>query len=102
MIYVVASIELNPGTRAQYLEAFATIADEVRAKPGCIEYVATVDAPTGLDWQQPTGPDRVTIVEKWASVEALQAHNESDHMKSFRPRLRGFVRGRTISILSPA
>ena len=102
MIHVVASIELEPGCRAAYLAAFATIADEVRAKRGCHEYVATVDAATGLDWQTATGPDRVTIIEKWDSVADLQAHNGSAHMQAYRPTVRDLVSGRVISILSPA
>jgi quinol monooxygenase YgiN len=102
MIYVVANIELNPGATPQYLAIFAEIAPQVRAKAGCIEYVATVDAQTGLPWQQPIGADHVTIVEKWESVQALQAHNDSSQMQTARLRLRELVRGRVISILAPA
>jgi quinol monooxygenase YgiN len=100
MIHVIAKIELNPGARATYLAEFAGVAPQVRAKRGCIEYVATVDAPTGLDWQQLTGPDCVTIIEKWDSVEALQAHNTSTHMQGVRSRMRDLVRARAINILT--
>jgi quinol monooxygenase YgiN len=101
MIYVVANIELKPGARADYLAEFANVAPQVRAKPGCIEYVAAADAQTDLAWQHRAGPDRVTIIEKWESVEALQAHNDSPHMQAVRLRMRELVRGRVISILTP-
>jgi quinol monooxygenase YgiN len=101
MIHVIARLETHPGARDAFLEEFARIVDLVRAEPGCIEYVATVDALTGLPAQHLNGPDSVTIIEKWASLQALQAHDASPHMRAFRSRVREHLRGREISMLVP-
>ena len=102
MIYVVASLELNPGKRADFLIEFGKIAAQVRAESGCIEYVATLDAATGLASQHNTGPDRVTIMEKWESTDALRTHDQAPHMLAFRLRVKDLVRGRKIRMLTPA
>jgi quinol monooxygenase YgiN len=48
------------------------------------------------------GPDRVTIVERWASVDALRAHDTAAHMLAYRGRVKEYIRGREIRILKPA
>ena len=61
-----------------------------------------VDAQTGIPTQTVLGPDRVTIIEKWASVEALKAHSVAPHMKAYRERVKDYVRGMDLRVLSPA
>jgi quinol monooxygenase YgiN len=102
MVYVIATLELEPGTRDALLAEFAKLVPLVRAEAGCIEYAPAVDADTGIESQTKMGPDRVTIVEKWESVAALKAHGVAPHMLAYRDRVKAYVRGREIRMLAPA
>lgn len=102
MIHVIATIDLNPGTREAFLAEFRKNVPAVLAEDGCIEYGPAVDADTGIPTQSKIGPDRVTVIEKWASVEALKAHAVAPHMKEYRLRVKDYVRGMDLRVLSPA
>ena len=102
MIHVIATVELQPGTRAAFLSEFSRVAPEVRAEDGCIEYGATIDLASGLPAQVPIRSDGVTVVEKWSDLEALSAHLGAPHMKAYRERVKAFVIRTTLQILAPA
>ena len=102
MVYVIATLELAPGTRSAFLAEFAKVVPLVHAEQGCIEYVGTVDAETDIASQHRIGPDKVTIVEKWASVDALRAHDTSAHMQAYRARVKDYVRSKEIRIMKAA
>ena len=102
MIHVIATLELAPGMRAAFLAEFAKVVPLVHAEQGCIEYLPIVDADTDIASQHRMGPDSVTIVEKWASVAALRAHDTSAHMQAYRARVKEYLRGREIRIMRAA
>lgn len=102
MIYVIATLEMAPGTRGAFLAEFAKVVPLVHAEAGCIEYAPAIDADTDIPSQHRIGPDRVTIVEKWDSVETLRAHDTSPHMQAYRGRVKEYVRGKEIRMLQPA
>ena len=102
MIYVVATLELASGTRSAFLAEFAKVVPLVRAEAGCIEYAPAVDSEAGLAIQSRMGPEKVVIIEKWASVDALKAHDGAPHMQAYRARVKDYVRGKEIRVLSPA
>ena len=101
MIYVIATIELCPDKREQFLHEFAKLVPEVRAENGCIEYGGATDLATGLSAQVAIRPDVVTVVEKWSNLDALNAHRTAPHMKAFRERVKTFVLGTTLQVLAP-
>jgi len=101
VLVVIASIELNPGTRDSFLRAFRQIVPLVRAEAGCIEYGPTIDATTDLPVQGPVRADSVTVVEKWESLEHLKAHLIAPHMMEYRPKVKDFVRSVKLQILEP-
>ena len=74
MICVIATIDVAPGRREEMLAATRQIVPKVRAEKGCIEYGPMIDAPSGMPAQGPIRPDVVTMVEKWESLAALEAH----------------------------
>ena len=39
-------------------------------------------------------PDRLIMIEKWASPEALAAHSKGAHLAALNPKLAGKVAGR--------
>ena len=102
MIHVIAIIELAPGTRSDFLAEFHKIVGPVRSEQGCLEYGPAVDAHSGIPQQQALGADVVTVVEKWASVAALQAHLAAPHMLAYRERVKNYVKGVRLHILDPA
>lgn len=90
MIHVIATIQLNPGTREAFIKEFLRLTPLVRAEAGCIEYGATIDEPTALAIQDLAGENAVVVVEKWANVDALHAHSQAAHMAEYRVRVKEF------------
>lgn len=102
MIHVVAMLTTQPGQRTKVLKAFNANAVAVRAEDGCIEYVATVDA-QGMPASPGTlGDDTFVVVEKWASLAALQAHAAAPHMKAYAASVKELMAKRVIHVLEPA
>ncbi len=99
MIHVIATIQLNPNCRSEFLQAFARLTPLVRAEEGCIEYGATVDEPTGIPVQRLAGEDAVVVVEKWQSVPALEAHLAAPHMDAYREETAAMVQGVSLLVL---
>lgn len=70
-IHLLILIQTLPGRGQDQIDAFAELAPLVRAEPGCIQY----------DLHPVQGdPDRFALLERWASREALDAHDRSPHM----------------------
>jgi quinol monooxygenase YgiN len=102
MIHVVAILTTQPGQRTKVLQTFNANAVTVRAEDGCIEYVATVDA-QGVPASPGTlGDDTFVVVEKWASLAALQAHAAAPHMKAYAASVKDLMAKRVIHVLEPA
>lgn len=101
MIFVLASIEVVADRRAEFLEEFHQIVPLVLAEQGCIEYGPTVDAETEIG-SQSTNANCVTVVEKWESVAALDAHLVAPHMQTYREKVKDLVVGMELKILKPA
>lgn len=102
MIHVIATIEVVPGMREAFLAEFRRIVPPVRAEAGCIEYGPTIDLPTPFPAQVPLRENTVTIVEKWESLAALQAHMSAPHMLEYRGRVKEMVTAVKLQVLQPA
>ena len=102
MIHVLAIITAKPGMRARILESFRANAPTVRAEAGCIAYEAVVDVDNPSPGFASFGPDSFVVVERWASIEALQAHGAAPHMKAYAGAVRELTASRAIHVLQPA
>jgi len=102
MIHVLATIQIDPQRREEFLAGFRELTPQVHAESGCLEYGVAVDEPTGLDAQRLIGDAAVVVVEKWESVAALQAHLAAPHMDAWREKSASMVRGVEIQVLKPA
>ncbi len=102
MVFVVATIDLNPGTRDAFLVEFKKNVPLVLAENGCMAYAPAVDAETGFPTQFKTGPNSVTVIEQWASLDALKAHAAAPHMKTYRVAVKDFVKGLELRVFDPA
>ena len=101
MIIVLATIELHPGKRTDFLAEFRQFVPKVRAEDGCIEYFPAIDTVSGLPGQGPAREDVVVVVEKWESIGTLEAHLIAPHMMEYRPKVKAFVKQVSLQILSP-
>jgi quinol monooxygenase YgiN len=102
MIAVLASIEVVPGRRDDFLREFRKLVPLVRAEAGCLDYVPLLDLPTSIGGQTPVGDNVVTVLEKWISVGALETHLMTPHMAAYRTVAKDLVQGTTLRILTPA
>ena len=99
MIHVLAIITAKPGQRGTLLQAFKAIVPTVHAEAGCIEYGPVVD----VDGADPAfGPNTFVVVEKWETLEALQAHAVAPHMKTYGEKTKDLVAKRVVHVLTDA
>ena len=101
MLYVIATIEVVNGKRDEYLREIRKVIPRVRAEKGCIEYVPVVDLPAQFSAQDPVQSNRVTIIEKWETLEALKTHMEAPHMKEYRENAKKFIVSVKVQVFSP-
>jgi quinol monooxygenase YgiN len=102
VIYVIATVRLQPGARDEFLGHFRALVPTVLREEGCLEYGPTVDLAAHLAAQPAPRPDVVTVVEKWESLEHLRAHLSAPHMLAYRDRVKSLVQGTMLQILEPA
>mgnify|MGYP002626535853 CR=1 FL=1 len=102
MIHVIASIEVVPGKREEFIAAFKKVVPAVKAEEGCLDYGPTVDVPTDIPAQGGARDNVVTIVERWENLEALQQHLVAPHMTEYRKTVKDLVVGTNLAILEPA
>jgi quinol monooxygenase YgiN len=102
MIRVLATIELAEGRRGDFLLEFAKIVPLVLEEQGCLEYGPMVDVPTSIGAQAGIRENAVTVVEKWETVDALEAHLVTPHMIEYRKKVKEMVTGTELRILKPA
>ena len=101
MINVLASISVKEGKRADFIAAFKDNLPAVKAEEGCIEYFPAVDIDADLPPQQ-LDENEVTVIEKWASLEALRTHLSAPHMLAYKEKVKDIVEGVSLKVLQEA
>ena len=101
MINVIASIRIKDGRMSEFIDIFKSNVPNVLAEKGCIEYVPTLDVPSGLPVQV-FNNNVVTIIEKWGSIEDLKAHMEAPHMLAYKEKVADLVENVSLKILAEA
>ena len=102
MVHVLAVITAKPGMRDRILAAYRDNVAAVRAEDGCLAYEAVVDVAAATPGFAQFGVDTFVVVEKWASMEALQAHAVAPHMKAYGSKVKEWTANRAIHVLEPA
>ena len=102
MIHVIATIELKPNSRENYLKVLRNNVSNVKAEAGCLGYEPAVDIDSGLPAQGAVRENVVTIVEAWESLEHLVAHLKTPHMRSYRDAVTDYVEDVKVQIMAPA
>jgi quinol monooxygenase YgiN len=101
VIIVIASIVVHDGKRDEYIDAFKGNLPAVHAEAGCVEYFPAIDVNSGMPSQQ-VNANCVTIVEKWQTLSALQAHSTAKHMVAFREQVQALVESTSLKIVEAA
>ncbi len=102
MISVLATIETVEGRRDEFLKIFKELVPKVLAEEGCVEYGPWVDVPNSIIDPPAIRENVVMVIEKWESLEALQAHIETPHVVEFLQAIDGLRVGISLQILGPA
>ena len=102
MIHVLAIITAHPGQRGRILDAWRANAGAVHAEDGCLQYEAVVDAAAAAPGMARFGDDSFVVVERWASMAALQAHAVAPHMKAYASTVKEWTANRAIHVLEAA
>lgn len=93
MIYVVATLIVQPGNDAAIRAGFAAGRAETLKEEGCLSYELN---------QSLSEPNRYVFVEQWATREALTLHSKTPHLAAWREVLAPFLISRRIEIIHPA
>ncbi len=101
MINVIASIHIKEGRLSEFIKIFKSNIPNVLKEKGCIEYMQTVDVPIGLPPQE-LNNNVVTIIEKWDSIEDLQAHLIAPHMLVYKENVKNLVDKVSLKVLGEA
>ncbi len=101
MINVLASIHIKEGRLPEFIDIFKSNIPNVLKEKGCIEYVPAIDLPTGLPPQE-LNDNIVTIIEKWESIEDLQAHLSAPHMVAYQENVKDLVEKLSLKVLKGA
>jgi quinol monooxygenase YgiN len=75
---LVVTIDAGPGTEQAVESALLGVVAQTRDEDGCIQYDLHRD---------PRVPGRFVFYETWASQEALDAHDEADHIVALKQTL---------------
>ena len=98
---MIASIRLQQGQRAAFLEIFNANVPTVRQENGCFEYFPAVDIDSGITVQR-LEEDLVTIIEKWQDLAALKAHLATQHMLEYQKKVKPLVQEVSLKVLQVA
>lgn len=74
MLIVVAEVVVEEGAIEGVSEALRTMEEETRKEPGCQTYAFSQDV---------NDQCMLRIIERWDSMEALEAHFQTPHMAAF-------------------
>lgn len=101
MIQVIATIELKPGCRDEFLPRLKANVPRVKEEDGCLAYDPYVDVDSGLPVQGEIRENVVTLIEAWRNIDALLAHLKTPHMADYRDAVKDMVVNVNIQVLSP-
>ena len=89
-IVLIATMIPKPEHRDEVIAAVTAAVGEVHKEDGCELYALHAS------------PDRLVIIEKWASQEALAVHRTAPALAALGPALAGKMAGRTeVVVLEP-
>jgi len=101
MLNLVVTMMVKEGRMEEFLDVCRELRPQVLAEPGCLAYDYTRDAVSPFDPEKPLDPNRVILLERWTSPEALQAHMQTAHMKAAGPKMKELRASSEVRVLEP-
>lgn len=93
MIYLIATLEIKPGSLPEIMAAVTPCIEATRKETGCISY----DLVHSL-----TDENTLMFIERWKDKAALDAHFQEPHLIAWRKAGEPFFLGRKLEIIEPA
>lgn len=88
---IVAYLTAKPGKEAEFAEKMKAQAKRCLAnEPGCLQFDVA---------QDPKEPTRFVMLELYRDDAAVQAHQDSQHFKDFRPVVGELLADRKVEVL---
>lgn len=87
MINLVVTMIIKDGKMKEFLPLCEKLRSSVLAEKGCRAYEYTRDVASPLSIQEPLDSNRITLIERWDSLEALKIHMDAPHMKELGPSM---------------
>ncbi len=87
---IIATVTVKPEFLDDVTAAMREVVDGTRQEEGNISYVLHADTKSML---------KFVFLEHWASQEAIDIHNESEHFKAFVKAIEGKVEGLDVAIV---
>jgi quinol monooxygenase YgiN len=88
MVHVIVTMRIKEGRMREFLAACEELRPLVLREPGCQAYDYTRDTASPRDPQQSIEADRITLLERWESLDALKAHLDTPHMKASGTKMK--------------
>jgi quinol monooxygenase YgiN len=99
VIHLVVTMQIREGAMAAFLDLARDLAPVVQRELGCAEYEFTTDVQSFITTQEPVQKNRVTLLEEWESLDALQAHLATPHMKAAGPKMAALRESVSIRVM---
>ncbi len=99
MLNVIARIDVLPGRMEEFLRIFKANVPNVLAEDGCLRYEPCVDFSCGL---YSGDSNAVTVLETWQSLEHLEKHLASPHMKAYAEAVKDLRSGMKLTLVEKA
>ena len=74
MVHVLVTMHVKEGRMAEFLAAVKEARPFVLKEPGCLAYDFTRETASPLGIQEPIDENRITLIERWESMDALNVH----------------------------
>ncbi|MDR2072372.1 MAG: antibiotic biosynthesis monooxygenase [Spirochaetaceae bacterium] len=102
MVHLVVTFSIKEGKMEEYLGELKKLRPLVLAEKGCVEYTFAREYQSPIAIQEAVDPNRLTLIEKWETPEALAIHGKAPHMKEFEPRLAPLRVGASARVMEAA
>lgn len=82
MIHIIAKVTIQEEHISTYITLAQDLINKSQLEEGCIEYDL---------YQDIEDKTVLSFIEKWSSMEAIQAHGQTEHYLSILPKLGEFT-----------
>ncbi|MDR3409687.1 MAG: putative quinol monooxygenase [Formivibrio sp.] len=102
MINVIVTMVIKEGKLNEFIAECAKVRPLVLEEKGCIAYDYMTEMPTAMTRQEPVNAHRVTLIERWESLEDIDVHSQAKHMVEFVAKVKDLRESVVIRVGKPA